>query len=92
VPGRREEKQALDEYSSVFWSELPVKKGIHRRHAAQKPNALPAFLISLSFCTKAQDRSYGRSMVVTDRGKLDRETVPIAPGRSVRVHQQFLVQ
>lgn len=34
------------------------------------PKLLAAFvlLISLSFCAKAQDRSYGRSMVVTDRG------------------------
>lgn len=34
----------------------------------RKPIALCAFLISLPFCASAQDRSYGRSMVVTDRG------------------------
>lgn len=34
----------------------------------RKPIALFAFLISLPFCASAQDRSCGRSMVVTDRG------------------------
>lgn len=53
---------------SVFWSKLAGTESIYGRQAVRKPIALFTLLILLAFCANAQDRSYGRSMVVTDRG------------------------
>lgn len=67
-PGGCQAETGFCQYLTVFWSELRLKRGISRGHAVRKPIALFAFLISLPFYANAQDRSYGRSMVVTDGG------------------------
>lgn len=52
----------------VFWSMLAGTENIYGRQAVRKLIALFTLLILLAFCAKAQDRSYGRSVTVTDRG------------------------
>lgn len=61
-----DQNRLLTRFKRILVQAASEKK--HRRRAVRKPIALFAFPISRPFCASAQDRSYGRSMVVTDRG------------------------